>query len=472
MSEQKLYPHSDIFERAYLVKIFHNQTLRDKYLPETLPQVFLDNKRRLVVYLMRKLHDEGKAVTIDNMIMIQSKSSEGLTAFMKKHKVQKLSENEMIDILFDPTVDAREVFFDNCKDEILKASFTRFVEDLVSDIKYYNGLNNSKYHSFILSRFKAGQKIHNIIYGRMGDSRDPYQEAKDMINNPDEYVPTCSRVLNSYIGGFTRGYVGSIIAKASHGKSSWVDYNILHNISSGRIIRVGKITPEEDVATQMRRYLAMLCRLSTSGMRLKTVRVTDEHLKIVREKLEGHLIIRDDVFKMKDIIELSDSMKVDMIYVDHLNGIDYPGTGTYMERMIGNIPGLVDAQKRIAKLKHIPIINLSQVNDKDIQRSDRLIKSPRYWDVYGSSVLYQASREFLALWYPYKDQEDNPIMAEANPPSINDIRIHIEKSSFSKVGRLSQRFEPDFNLFTDVEKDVKKMEKTSNYLPPQEEMKF
>lgn len=215
----------------------------------------------------------------------------------------------------------------------------------------------------------------------------------------------------------------------------------------------------------------MICKLPTSGMRLKTVKITDMHLGIVKEKLNNRLVIHDDVFKMKDIVELIDAMKVDMIYVDHLNGIDYPGSGTYMERMIGNIPGLVDAQKRIAKTKHIPIINLSQVNDKDIQRSDRLMKAPRYWDVYGSSVLYQASREFIALWYPYKDQEDNPIMPETGAPSINDIRIHVEKSSFSKVGRMSLHFDPDYNLFSDVQKDVKKMEK-GNFIPPQETLEF
>jgi len=465
------YPHSDIFERAYLVKLFHNQSLRDKYLPETLPQVFLDRKRRLLVYLMRTLHDNSESITVDNMLMVQSRTSERLDAFMKTHKVAKLSEGEIIDILYDPTVDAREVFFDNCKDEILKASFTRFVDDLTSDIKYYNDMNNSKYHSYILSRAKALQKIHTIIYDRMGNKRDVYAETMEKINNPNEYIPTSSRVLNSFIGGFTRGYVATIFAKSSHGKSSWADYNILHNILANKVASVGKITPEEDASTQMTRYVAMICKLPTSGMRLKTVQATAMHMEVVKSKLDGRLIIRDDVFKMKDIIELTESMKTDMIYLDHVNKIDYPGRGTHMERMIGNISELVNAQSRVAKTKRISIVNLSQVNDKEIQRSDRMIKAPRYWDLYGSSVLYQASREMIALWYPYKDQEDNPIMSEGAPPSMNDIRIHIEKSSFSKVGRMQLRFEPDFNLFTDTDKDTKKMEK-GNFLPPQEEMVF
>lgn len=469
MPEYQKYPNADIFERAYLVKLFHNEKLRDRYLPETLPQVFLDPKRRLLVYLMRLLHDNKLNITVDNILMVQSRQSENLKAFLKKNRVNKLEENEVIEMLFDTTVDGREQFFENCKDEILHASFTRFISNLLDEIEHYNDLNNVKYDSYIMSRFKAGQRIHNIIYNRLGDKRDMYHETQEMVNDPEEYVPTASRVLNSYIGGFTKGYVGSIIAKSSHGKSSFTDYNILQNITSKKVDKVAKITPEENAATQLRRYLAMICKIPTSGMRLKLVQVTNEHLQAVKAKLDNHLIIRDDVFKMKDIIELTESLKVDMIYVDHMNSIDYPGTGTYMERMIGNIPGLVDAQKRIAKQKNIPIINLSQVGDKEIQRSDRLIKAPRYWDVYGSSVLYQASREFIALWYPYKDQEDNSFTTEQF--TMNDMRIHIEKSSFSKVGRLKVHFEPDFNLFTDTDVETKKVEK-GNYVPPREELLF
>ena len=67
MPEYQKYPNADIFERAYLVKLFHNEKLRDRYLPETLPQVFLDPKRRLLVYLMRLLHDNKLNITVDNI---------------------------------------------------------------------------------------------------------------------------------------------------------------------------------------------------------------------------------------------------------------------------------------------------------------------------------------------------------------------------------------------------------------------
>lgn len=466
----KEYPRSDVFERAYLVKIFHNPSLQDRYLDQTLPATFLDVKRRLVIWLMKKLREENLPIKIDNMLMIQAKGSEAFLAFKRKHRVESLTEGELTDILLDPSVDGSDRFFDNCKDEILKSSFSRFVEDILTDIRYYNSFNNSNYHPYITSRFKAGMKIYDLIYSRIGNIRDQYSETKALINNPNEYVGTSSRVLNSFLGGFTRGYVGTIIAKSSHGKSSWADYNIMQNLASGKIRTVAKITPEESASTQYRRYLAMLCKLSTSGMRLKQIEVTEAHLDVLRDKLHGRLHIYDDVFKMKDIIDLMHTLKDDMIYLDHINSIDYPGKGSYMERMVGNIPAMIDAEKRLAKEKNIPIINLSQVGDKDIQKSDRLIKAPRYFDAYGSSVLYQAAREFLALWYPYKDEDDSGISISTTPASPNDIHISIEKSSFSKVGKIRLHFDPEYNTFTDTEQYIKKMEKHSSFIPAEERL--
>ena len=196
-------------------------------------------------------------------------------------------------------------------------------------------------------------------YGRFTDysteqehKRDQLEEAQALINSTEEYISTSSQVLNSYIGGFTRRFVASIIAKSSHAKSSWVDYNILHSLAKGKVRKVVKITPEEDAGTQYRRYIAMIMKISTTAMRMKTVTITDEHVRIVREKLEGRLKIVDDVFKYKDVLEVMHSTEgTDMLILDHLQAIDYPGNRSSMENMIGGIPGLVSFQKRTAKEK-------------------------------------------------------------------------------------------------------------------------
>lgn len=471
-THQKDYPNSNVSERAFLVKIFHNEQLQKQYLDSILPGIFLNPQRRLIIYLMRQLKEQQIPITLENILMLQNDNDEQLNSFIKKHRPKLLEEEELQDMLNPLDLDSSERFFDFAKNEILKASFARFIEDIITDVKWYNSYNRKDYHRTILGKLKAGIKIHDIIYNNIGENRDQYQETMQLINSTDEYIPTSSQVLNSFIGGFTRGYVDAIIAKSSHVKSSWVDFNILQNITSNKVSKVVKITPEEDAPTQLRRYIAMLCKLSTSQMRLKLIKVTSEHITIVKKVLKDKLEIHDNVFKYKDIIELMYTIEADMIYVDHINSIDYPGTGTYMSRMIGNIPGLIGIQKKIAKSKHCNIINLSQVGDKEIQKSDRLIKAPRYWDAYGSSVLYQASREFLALWYPYKDYEDSiGLMPTETAPTINDIQISIEKSSFSKVGKIKLYFDPEYNMFYDSERSKFQLKKL-DYNAPEEPTLF
>lgn len=468
---QSEYPKSDVYERAFIVKVFHNEELQERFLDKTLPGTFEDRKRRLIIFLMKALHENKQPISVENMMMLQTNPTDELSAFIRKHKVSLFSEGELYNMVNEIGVDSSSVFFAEAKDEILKASFARFVEDAISDIKYWNSYNDRDYHTAILGKSKAIIRVHDIIYDRLGEKRDQMEEAKELINDQNEYIPTSSQALNSYLGGFTRGYVDAIIAKSSHGKSSWVDWNILQNIVTGKIAsKVVKVTPEEDAATQLRRYLAMICGLSTSGMRFKTIKVTDEHLRTVKEKLTGKLEIHDDIYKMKDIIDFMYSVKADMLYVDHINSIDYPGSGTYLSRMIGNIPGLIDAQKRVAKKKQMSIINLSQVGDKEIQKSDRISKAPRYWDAYGSSVLYQASREYLALYYPYKDWEEMGIMM-SEQPSPNDIYVNIEKSSFSAIGKVKLFFDPEKNLFLDSEAAKRNLAKL-NYTAPEEQTKL
>src|SRR5690606_2724424 len=122
----------------------------------------------------------------------------------------------------------------------------------------------------ITALFRKGLRIHQLIYNRATEKRDQFTEMRDLINNDDEYISTCSSALNSYIGGFTRGHVDTVGAKSSHCKSSWTDYNILHTILSGKVSRVDKITPEEKAGLQLRRYAAMILKMSTTSMRLKT----------------------------------------------------------------------------------------------------------------------------------------------------------------------------------------------------------
>ncbi len=463
--QQKNYPDSDVLERAMLLWLFHDKELREQHLDKILPAMFLHPTRRLLIYVMQKMKDKEVEITVPTIVLFIQNNVETLKLFIQRNKIIIPDENGIRDILFDPEINVKNKdYFDGVFKDLIRYAFARFVEDKVSEIQFENSYPG-KYESGILAKAKGIIKVHDMLHGKIGDKRDQLNETRELINNSDEYISTSSQVLNSYIGGWTRGYVATVIAKSGHTKSSWIDYDTSHSLLSGKISSAVIISPEEIASTRWRRLIAMIFKIPTSMMRQKLVQVSDEHIKKIREIFKDKLIIYDQVTKYKDILDLMSTLKCDKVIVDHLQSIEYPGTKDYLGNMIGNIPGIIDFEKRIAKLRKMVIINLSQVGDKEIQRSDRLSKAPRYYDAYGSSVLYQASREFLSIYYPFRDYEDNPMIFGANPPTINDISCSIEKSSFSKLGKVRWNFDPEFNTFTD--KPSKHLGK-ENYIPPAE----
>ena len=461
---KKEYPNSDVLERAYLVWMFHNPELRAKYLDKTLPSIFLNPQRRLLIFVMQKMTEENIDITVPNMALYIQNANEAVKNFMKRHKVKIMSEAEIQDTFHDMEITANISLFDMAKDYLLVYAFARFVEDKTTEIKWMNSYPGD-YESGIVASCRGVIKVYDVLHGRLQSKRDQLAEAMESINSDNEYVSTSSQVLNAHIGGWTRGYVGAVIAKSSHGKSTWTDYDTVHSLLSNKIGSAAIISPEESASTRWRRIICGVFKIPSTMMRQKTAQVTQQHIDKISEMFKDRLFIYDDVFKYKSIIDLMHGLKVDKIVLDHLQAIEYPGTGDFLARMIGGIPGIIDFEKKIAKQRKNVIINLSQVNDKDIQRSDRLIKAPRYWDAYASSTMYQASREFLSLWYPIKDYEDNPIVFGSNIPTINDLQISVEKSSFSRIGKVKLFFDPEFNVFKD--KPSKSMGK-GDYVPPKE----
>ena len=494
MSEQKEYPNSSVYERHYIVKLFNNLKIQEECLDSTLPGIFLDGKKRYIVYLMKRLKEKKMAITVDNMVIFQANPDDSLMAFLRKqHKnvytskplsddeLKKffLSEGDIYDIVHDVGIDAQadSGTFEIIKKEMLLMSFARFIEDMLPEIKHYNKHLSEQSQYAVISKLKAGTKLYDILHTRMESKQDVLVSAMNYINSEDEYIRTSSRVLNSFIGGFSRGYVNTIIAKSSHCKSSWTDFNIADCIINNKAEKIVKITPEEDSDVQIRRFIAMICKIPTNAMLLKTVKITTDHIKLVKDTLAvgNRLVIYDkyqDEGKIKEIINsLTDA---DMIVVDHVNSIDYPGRNGWLNNMINGIPGFINFCKSTSKRvnthgKKTSTILLSQVGDKEIQRSERLSKAPRFYDAYGSSALYQASRQMLALYYPYKDQDDMGISLDNQPCGINDVQIAIEKSSFSMVGKVQLYFDPNLNLFKDSDAAKKKL-KALSYEAPNEQL--
>lgn len=463
----------DLYEKIYIVKVFHNERLHPE-LGGISPSLFTDNKRRSVVYLMKRLYETKVAVTLDNLHVYGSHPDDHYLAFIRRTFLCKFGEeakylltlDDLNDILYDTVIDASDNLFEMIKENLNVLAFARFVAQQLDEIKYGISYQNRDYHADILARTKGIQTFHKLLFTNESVKRNQLSETKTRINSNDEYISTSSQLLNSHIGGFTRGFVDAIIGKSGHGKSTWTDYNIVHTLRSGKVSKVVKITPEEPADFTWRRIISMVCNLSTTGMRNKLVKITDEHIKKVGELLEKRLKIYDNVFKLKDIKEVIRMADGEQIYVDHLQSIEYPGRANPLMNMIGEIPGLILFEERIAKQKNISIINLSQVGDKEIARSERFSKRPRYHDAYGSSVLYQKAREFLAVYYPYKDYDENPQTFYGNAPTINNYEIGIEKSSFSALGIIRLNFDYEYSRFTD--EVVSKTKLKTDYIAKEE----
>lgn len=466
------YPKSDVYERAYIIKLFHNEKLHND-LDKISPSVFLDTKKRLIIYIMKRLREAKLALNISNISLFMSNPDEHLLAFIRKSFRVKtgyesrylISESEVYDILFDNTTDSSEGFFEVAREEMLNQSFVRFVMKMIDEIQDYNSYNRKENHPKILARTKAINTVYNLMFNPDVNNVDQLKKMQSLVNSDEEYITTSSSLLNSYIGGFTRSYVDAIIGKSSHAKSTWTDYNILHTVLANKVDKIVKITTEEPPEFSWRRIASIICHLSTTMMRQKLQKITDVHVKLISEKLNDRYKILNGSNKYKDILEMIRVVKADQIYVDHIQSIDYPGSGGQLNNMIANIPGLILFEEKIAQQRNMSIVNLSQVGDKEIARSDRMSKRPRYHDAYGSSILYQKAREFLAVYYPYKDYDENPHTFYGTAPTINDFEIGIEKSSFSAIGVIKMGFDPEFCTFSD--KPTARLK--TDYIAPKEQ---
>jgi hypothetical protein len=86
---------------------------------------------------------------------------------------------------------------------------------------------------------------------------------------------------------------------------------------------------------------------------------------------------------------------------------------------------------------------------------------------YGSSTTYFAAREWLTLYYPWKDMVNRPqewLKAKVKP-DIVDLHFEVQKSSFSEIGKGKLYWAGDLALMQDVKK-----KSTTEFIAPQEEM--
>ncbi len=436
---------SEIYEKAVLVKLFHNSELREKYLPDLILGLFYDRDRRILAFIMKELFERKLLISVENLVIAQNNRI--VKAFAAKHKIPlPLSEDKISNIVFDVGVDGSPNLFEDAYHNLHDEAFAYYVENSITDFTYDLGYKN---RSGIIAKAKAIQKVHDIIFSSKLKQRvNQIDSAFEEVNKGSGYLRMSSNKITSLVGGWSKGFVGSAIGRPSHNKSTWFTYDSTWQVNHNGLPEVHVIGSEETPTAFWRRIFGIELSVPIRSLIEGDIKLSNEDLKRIKEKYEGKIMFHPLRY-LDDITDLMNSLNgVPYIWIDHINSIIYP-----KDDMYSGIITLVNRQKQwLDKNPQSVVVDLSQVNTKKMKQSGRLF--PHKEDAYMSSILEQASREFLSFYYPYKDSIDpevaNHFRGKGHLCKQDLIQVSIEKSSYGDVGVTDLSYEYKFGRFGDT----------------------
>jgi hypothetical protein len=451
-----------IYEESVLLKLYHNHKLQEEYLPDLLPGVFTTWK--LLAYIMTKFHQKEIEISIENILLVQN--SHKITKYVKANRLIIYTEEQLQKLLIDNYNDTSPSLFKEAYDVLLEETFYRYVktanEDFIYDSEYKN-------RTRIVKRAKSILKLNNILYSRKIKQReDTLALAIKTINESQSYVPTFSHKLNNIIGGFSKGFIASIAARPSHGKSTIMTWDTIYGLQEGTRRRVDIISAEEPSAIFWRRIISAYFRIPSDLLRLGDYHVTKKQYDELKEFAHDRLFFHS-ARTLEEVLGTLNTIKNStIIWLDHVNAVVYPRGDE-----LRGIKSLVDGQKQyLAENPDTVIVDLSQVNTKSMKFNGRLF--PTKDDAFGSSVLDQAAREFLTVYYPYLDSIGVEIVKkkkkkdeEEEETPIDRIKVSIEKTSFGGKGVIDLKFINTMGRYVDT-KD--KQKDVNVILPDNEEL--
>jgi replicative DNA helicase len=432
-----------IYEKSVLIKLFHNKELQEKYLSDLLPAIFQDKKRKAIAFIMKKLNENKVPITVHNIVIVQR--TPPVIAFLRKEAISVLTEDEVANEVFDMEVNATPVFFEEAFKELFDLAFFSFCSESIGEMG--RDLEYRRLKS-LLARAKAIPKVYDILYSRkLKEYTDPIDNAVSNINKGSAYQKFWSGKLNGVLGGWSKGWIGAVIGKPSHGKSTFMTYDSLQKIKRQMLDSILVISPEESPESFYTRVFAVEFGLPIKHLREGLIKITAEQKEKVKKLYSGKLIFRNAVM-YEEVIDITFAHKgIDYIWLDHINAVAYPRGDAY-----NGIISLVNRQKEwLSSNSNSVIVNLSQVNTKTMKQRNRLF--PAKDDAYMSSVLEQAAREFLSLYYPYKDyidKEDGKSFIGKRSPRKDLIQVSIEKNSYGEIGILDFNYQAEIGRFADT----------------------
>jgi replicative DNA helicase len=435
---------TDIYESSILTKIFYNKDLQERYLDDMILGLFSNKTRRLILFIMQEIRRKGMIVSLDNIMLLRQ--TPPVMKFMNKIKFPNMiAETDLSEHLGNTTIDASSNLFIDAYNILHDEAFANYVASSTVDFSYEIAYKN---RAGIIAKIRAMQNAYNIIYkSKSKDRRDQIGDAFANINKSSAYLQLSSKRLTATMGGFSKGYIGSAIGRPSHNKSTWFTFDSTWQINNNNLEEVHVIGAEESTMSFWRRVFAIELGITINDLVYGLKKISEIELKIVRDKYEGKLFFHE-VRKLGDIVDLIMSLKVPYIWIDHINAIDYPKGDMYR-----GIIDLVNYEKDwLVTNNESVIVNLSQVNTKQMKYKNRMFPSKE--DAYMSSILEQASREFISFYYPYKDiidkEQQHKFAGKGKIYGPDLVQVSVEKNSLGDIGIIDMKYHHEYGKFEDL----------------------
>lgn len=432
--------------------ILSNSPILDKLLPG----VFTNPAVQVLCWIAKILKQNNIKITYNNVSLFYIKEKYRINKFLKKLKV-KPSMEEVVNIIrpdiIEPAYESSQEFLEEVFENIKEDTFRRFALERADEIKRLTEYPGKVYE--ILANAKSLLKLHEI-FSSIKIEEDWITKSANALNTV-RIIPTAFKDINQYIFGWSRGYPNAILARSSHGKSTFISNEIRYQITQG--LKVALISVEENQETFWQRVFCIEFNISITELKLGMVKITEKQIEQIKEKYRNLSVYHTNMVYYNQVVLLLNKITKDndLIFIDHINAIKYPGGGNDISNMPGGIVSLINAQKMIlAENKHCTIINVNQVSEKQIGNIPSYWKMPDYTMAYGNTVSYFASREWITLYYPYRDLINRPAewTGVLDLPSPNDLYFAVEKSSTGTIGGGVLEFAPEYAKISDKFKKV------------------
>lgn len=274
-----------------------------------------------------------------------------------------------------------------------------------------------------------------------------------------EGIPSGFKILDDTLGSFQNGYVYTIGARTSMGKTTFM-LNLISNILKNKRVGVFSLEMSSQII-----YAKLAC--IEAGIRYRDFfdgKISEfdiRRIELIEERLSQlPLFIDDEASLTTQKLEarskrFKSNKKIDIIFIDYLTRIKC--NGKYFSKHM-EIDEITKAIQALAKKLEIPIIMLAQLNR---QAASATRTRPSMTDFKESGSIEEDSDACLLLHRPdYYDKTQKPGMAELiiDKNRIMGTRKIIEFYCDSSKNEV-------YNELRDIQEDIKETQKEDKIRP-------